>query len=110
MRTLVVAVTIVTSILCAGVEVEGQDDRLVIVVETFENPANYYRSTIGNALTDMFITSLSRTGTFTIMDARRPYRGEADLYVSAKVTNFSYRERKVDSQASNRSQSDSVSM
>ena len=110
MRTLVVAVTIVTSILCAGVEVEGQDDRLVIVVETFENPANYYRSTIGNALTDMFITSLSRTGTFTIMDARRPYRGEADLYVSAKVTNFSYREREVEAQASNRLQSESVAM
>ena len=108
MRTLVVAVTIVTSILCAGVEVESQDDRLVIVVETFENPANYYQSTIGNALTDMFITSLSRTGTFTIMDARRPYGGEADLYVSAKVTNFSYSEREIEAQASNRSQSDSV--
>ena len=45
-----------------AVPVAAQDDKLVIVIDTFENPANNRSSTIGNALTDMFITSLSRTG------------------------------------------------
>ena len=45
----------------------------------------------------MFITSLSRTGTFTIMDTRGGTRDQvdADLYLSAKVTNFSYFEDEV---------------
>lgn len=73
----------------------AQDDRLVIVIDTFENPANYRSSTIGNALTDMFITSLSRAGTFTVMDGRGGDSIDADLYLGAKITNFSYQEERV---------------
>ncbi|MCY3819227.1 MAG: hypothetical protein OXH52_07680 [Gammaproteobacteria bacterium] len=73
----------------------AQDDRLVIVIDTFENPANSRSSTIGNALTDMFITSLSRTGAFTVMDGRARDDIDADLYLGAKVTNFSYQEERV---------------
>ena len=105
MKFIVATITMVLSVLCSAVE--AQDDKLVIAVETFENPANHYRSTIGNALTDMFITGLSRTGTFRVMDARRGNRDAADLYVSAKVTNFGYREREIESTAENRERSDS---
>ena len=35
---------------------------------------------------------------------------ETDLYVRAKVTNFSYREREIEVHVSNRSQSDSGAM
>ena len=70
----------------------AQSEKLVIAIDAFENPANYRSSTIGNALMDLFITSLARTGKFTIMDTRRGIPVEVDVTFSAKVTNFSYRE------------------
>lgn len=93
MRFWAIATVVVVGILAASVA--AQDDRLVIVIDTFENPANYGSSTIGNALTDMFITSLSRTGAFTVMDGRGGEPIEADLYLGAKITNFSYHEEAV---------------
>jgi len=93
MKISVIAAVVVMGILTAPVA--AQDDRLVIVIDTFENPANYRSSTIGNALTDMFITSLSRAGTFTVMDGRGGGPIEADLYLGAKITNFSYQEERV---------------
>ena len=95
MRFRVAAVTTLVGLFAFSVA--AQDRKLVIVIDTFEDPANYRNSTIGNALTDMFITSLSRTGTFTIMDTRGGTRDQvdADLYLSAKVTNFSYFEDEV---------------
>ena len=93
MRSSIVATVALLSVL--SIPVAAQDDKLVIVIDTFENPANDQSSTIGNALTDMFITSLSRTGAFTVMDGRGGGDIEADLYLGAKVTNFSYQEERV---------------
>ena len=93
MKSSIVATGALLAVLAAPVA--GQDDNLVIVIDTFENPANQRSSTIGNALTDMFITSLSRTGAFTVMDGRGGGDIEADLYLGAKVTNFSYQEERV---------------
>ena len=101
MRAFAVAVTMM-SVLCLAVEVEAQDAGPVIVVRTAENPTNYHSATIGNALADMLIASLSRTGTLTIVDARNPYRGAATLYVSAKVTDFRYQERALEAPPASR--------
>ena len=93
MRSTIGAIAALLSVL--SMPAAAQNDKLVIVIDTFENPANYRSSTIGNALTDMFITSLSRTGAFTVMDGRGGGYIEADLYLGAKVTNFSYQEERV---------------
>ncbi len=94
MRNSIVAGVVLAGILTAPAAA-AQNDRLVIVIDTFENPANYRSSTIGNALTDMFITSLSRAGAFTVMDGRGGGPIEADLYLGAKITNFGYQEERV---------------
>ena len=93
MRNSIVAGVVLAGILTAPAA--AQNDRLVIVIDTFENPANYRSSTIGNALTDMFITSLSRSGAFTVMDGRGGGPIDADLYLGAKITNFGYQEERV---------------
>ena len=93
MRNTNVATVALLSVL--AMPVAAQDDKLVIVIDTFENPANHQSSTIGNALTDMFVTSLSRTGAFTVMAGRGETDIEADLHLGAKVTNFSYREEEI---------------
>ena len=98
-RAFAVAVTMM-SVLCPVFQVEAQDAGPVIVVRTAENPADYHSATLGNALADMLVGSLSSTGTLTIVDARHPYRGPATLYVSAKVTDFRYQERAIQSPAS----------
>ena len=98
-RAFAVAVTMMSA-LCLVLDVEAQDAGPVIVVRTAENPADYHSATIGNALADMLIGSLSSTGTLTIVDARHPYRGAATLYLSAKVTDFSYQERAIEALAS----------
>ena len=71
-------------------------EKLVIVIDVFENPANYRSATIGNALTDLFISSLARTGKFKIMDTRRGGPVKAGITLSAKVTHFSYDEEEVE--------------
>lgn len=102
MKILTSAIVISMSVPFAALA--SQDDKLTIVVNTFQNPANYRRSTIGNALTEMFVTSLSRSGKFTVIDAQGGGPFDADLYFSAKVTNFSYQEEEVAASASDRSQ------
>lgn len=102
MRILISAVVISMSL--PFVALATQNDKPTIVVNTFQNPGNYRRSTIGNALTDMFITSLSRADRFVVIDARGGEPSDAELYFSAKVTNFSYQEEEVEASASDRSQ------
>jgi len=70
----------------------GQDAVPTVLVETFENPANYNESTIGNALTDMFVTELARAGRFRVLDSSAGGNDGANLIFRAKVTNFSYEE------------------
>lgn len=70
----------------------GQETTPTVLVETFENPANYNESTIGNALTDMFVTELARAGRFRVLDSSAGGNDAADLIFRAKVTNFSYEE------------------
>lgn len=75
----------------------SQEDKPKIAANTFENPSNYGQSTIGNALTDIFVTELSKGGRFRIIDptiARDQVQG-ADYLISAKVTNFSYQEKEM---------------
>lgn len=38
-----------------------------IAIHTFENPPNYYNSTIGNGLTSIIITNLSQSGRFDVI-------------------------------------------
>jgi curli biogenesis system outer membrane secretion channel CsgG len=91
-----------------------------IAIKTFENPASYYNSTIGNALTEIMVTDLARTGKFAIVErqavdellkeiefggtewAKSPAfaaKGQllgAEYLLFGKVTNFSYKESSVD--------------
>ena len=91
----------------------------VIGIKAFENPPNYYNSTIGNGLSDLFTTELMKTNKYRIVEreALGDLVGEVDLGKSgygdkatavpkgnfkgleylfiAKVTNFGEKERKV---------------
>jgi TolB-like protein len=75
----------------------AQEERPRIVVDTFENPANHRESTIGNALADIFVTELARTGRFRIIDTTSRGQNESrpDFRFVAKVTNFSYQEKEI---------------
>ncbi|MCY4560710.1 MAG: hypothetical protein OXF79_30970 [Chloroflexi bacterium] len=68
---------------------------LVITVRTFENPADP-TSTIGTAVGDLFVASLSRAlrtgGRFLVLDGRWNDPGAPDLIVRARVTDFTYEE------------------
>ncbi len=91
----------------------------VIAVKTFENPPNYYNSTVGNGLTDLFITELQKTGKYRIIEraAVKELMDEVDFgksgyveqssavkkghikgveyYFFAKVTNFGAKKKKI---------------
>ncbi len=91
----------------------------VIAVKTFENPPNYYNSTVGNGLTDLFITELQKTGKYRIIEraAVKDLMDEVDFgksgyveqntavkkghimgveyYFFAKVTNFGQKKKKI---------------
>jgi curli biogenesis system outer membrane secretion channel CsgG len=97
----------------------AQEGKPVIGIKAFENPPNYYNSTIGNGLSDLFTTELGRTGKYRIVEreALGDLVGEVDLGKSGygdkatavpkghfkgleylficKVTNFGEKERKV---------------
>jgi len=80
----------------------SQEEKPRLVVNTFENPSNYGQSTIGNALTDILVTELSKGGSVRIIDPSL-YSGQAgdvDYFLSAKVTNFSYQEKQIEGQGS----------
>jgi curli biogenesis system outer membrane secretion channel CsgG len=97
----------------------GQGGKPVIGIKAFENPPNYYSSTIGTGLSDLFTTELGKTGKYRIVEreAVADLVGEVDLGKSGygdkatavpkghfkgleylficKVTNFGEKERKV---------------
>lgn len=53
-----------------------------ISVKTFENPATYYNSTIGNGITDMLITKLVQSGRFNVIARHESFdelKDEIDL-------------------------------
>jgi curli biogenesis system outer membrane secretion channel CsgG len=97
----------------------AQGGKPVIGIKAFENPPNYYNSTIGNGLSDLFTTELMKTNKYKIVEreALGDLTGEVDLGKSGygdkatavpkghfkgleylficKVTNFGEKERKV---------------
>jgi curli biogenesis system outer membrane secretion channel CsgG len=46
----------------------AQGNRPKVAIKTFENPANFSRSTIGNGLTDILTTELQNTGKFNVLE------------------------------------------
>ncbi len=102
-------------ILCIGLATSlAAEERPKVAVKTFENPANFSRSTIGNGLTDILTTELQNTGKFNVLErtnvdelTKEMDFGNSDYAKSAsfakkgnilgaqyvlmgKVTNFSY--------------------
>lgn len=97
----------------------GNFSKPVIAVKTFENPPNYYNSTVGSGLTDIFITELQKTGKYKIIEraAVKELMDEVDFgksgyveqssavkkghimgveyYFFAKVTNFGEKKKKI---------------
>src|ERR1700687_4719106 len=94
----------------------AQDSKPKVAIKTFENPANFSHSTIGNGLTDILTTELQNTGKFNVLErtnvdeltkemdfANTEYakgstfakKGNvlgAQYVLMGKVTNFSYTE------------------
>src|SRR5260370_32074754 len=111
------AVSVVMLSCCAVAVAQG--GKPVIGIKAFENPPNYYSSTIGTGLSDLFTTELGKTGKYRIVEreALADLVGEVDLGKSGygdkatavpkghfkgleylfvcKVTNFGEKERKV---------------
>jgi len=106
--------------LVCGVAARAQNGgKPVIGIKAFENPPNYYNSTIGTGLSDLFTTELVKTNKYKIVEreALADLVGEVDLGKSGygdkatatpkghfkgleylfvcKVTNFGEKERKV---------------
>ena len=105
---------------CAAIASAQQGSgKPVLGIKAFENPPNYYNSTIGNGLSDLFTTELMKTNKYRIVEreALGDLVGEVDLGKSGygdkatavpkgnfkgleylficKVTNFGEKERKV---------------
>ena len=94
----------------------AQNNRPKVAIKTFENPANFSRSTIGNGLTDILTTELQNTGKFNVVErtnvdeltkemdfantqyaktstfAQKGNMLGAQYLLMGKVTNFSYAE------------------
>ncbi len=107
---------VVTLILVCTAIISGQENRPKVAIKTFENPANYSHSTIGNGLTDILTTELQNTGKFDVLErghvdeltkemdfgsteyAKGPSFAQkgnmlgAQYILMGKVTNFSYTE------------------
>ena len=64
-RTLKTSVSILSACLTMLAQ---QTTKSRIVIKTFENPASYHKSTVGDALTEIFITELSQTNKYSILD------------------------------------------
>ncbi len=115
LRTMCVTAVFICVAVCPTT---GEEPKHRVAVKTFENPANAERSTIGNALTEILITELSRAGSryyelvdpgsvgevlrqvdFNTQDwmnnplATQQLAG-ANLILAGKVTNFSFAENK----------------
>ncbi|MBN2429941.1 MAG: hypothetical protein JXQ27_00625 [Acidobacteria bacterium] len=98
---------------------QAQSGKPVMAVKTFENPPNYYNSTVGTGLTDMFITELVKTRHYNIIEraqvgtlldevdfgksgyveqqsaVRKGHIKGVQYYFLAKVTNFGASDKKV---------------
>ena len=103
----------------------GQASRPRIAIKTFENPASFSRSTIGQGLTDILASELRNSGKFTILErgqvdeltkgvdfdnadfAKNPSFADkasaldAQYILIGKVTDFSYVEHQETKQGSN---------
>ncbi len=55
-------------LVCAFVAFGQQSVKPRIAVKTFENPTVYSNSTIGNALTEILVTELSKTGKYALIE------------------------------------------
>ena len=51
-----------------AIPASAQEGRPKVAVKTFDNPANFSRSTIGDGLTDILTTELQNTGKFDILE------------------------------------------
>lgn len=104
---------------CASALAQEGSGKPVLGIKAFENPPNYYNSTIGTGLSDLFTTELMKTNKYRIVEreALGDLVGEVDLGKSGygdkatavpkgsfkgleylfvcKVTNFGEKERKV---------------
>jgi curli biogenesis system outer membrane secretion channel CsgG len=94
----------------------GQANRPKVAIKTFENPANFSHSTIGDGLTEILTTELQNTGKFDVLErtnvdeitkemnfgdseyaksstfAQKGHMLGAQYLLMGKVTNFSYTE------------------
>jgi len=120
MRRSIQAILILTALMIMAVGVlQAQSGKPVMAVKTFENPPNYYNSTVGTGLTDMFITELVKTGQYNIIEraqvgqlldevdfgksgyveqqsaVRKGHIKGVQYYFLAKVTNFGASDKSV---------------
>lgn len=110
------ALAVALILMCTGV-VFAQEKRPKVAIKTFQNPANYSNSTIGNGLTEILTTELQNTGKFDVLErgnvdelmkemnfgnteyakgATFAQKGNllgAQYMLMGKVTNFSYSEQ-----------------
>ena len=100
----------------SGLAAIAQETKPKVAIKTFQNPANFSRSTIGDGLTDMLTTELENTGKFNVLErtqideltkeidfgssgygnsktfAQKGNLLGAQYLLMGKVTNFSYSE------------------
>ncbi len=60
--------TALAGLVCAFVAFGQPSVKPRIAVKTFENPTAYYNSTIGNALTEILVTELAKTGKYALVE------------------------------------------
>lgn len=118
MKKMFVASVLLALAVLMAAPATAQEGKPVMAVKTFENPPNYYNSTVGNGLTDMFITELQKTGKYKLIEraqvqqltdevdfGKSGYVDQAsavkkghimgvEYYFLAKVTNFGAKEQK----------------
>jgi curli biogenesis system outer membrane secretion channel CsgG len=107
---------LLTFAFCFASHISAQESKPKVAIKTFENPANFSRSTIGNGLTDILTTELQNTGKFNVLErtnvdeltkemdfanteyaksstfAKKGNLLGAQYVLMGKVTNFSYAE------------------
>jgi curli biogenesis system outer membrane secretion channel CsgG len=91
MRSIKASVTGAVLVLLFGIAAQAQESghKPVIGVRTFENPPNYYNSTVGTGLTDLFITRLMKTGRYRIVERD----GIDDLIDEIELSQSNYGEK-----------------
>lgn len=116
---LIVVLGMVMALGCFAVAQSSTGSKPVLGIKAFENPPNYYNSTVGNGLTDLFTTELQKTGKYSIIErahvdelmdevdfgksgyvdqktaVKKGHIKGVQYYFLAKVTNFGAKEQKV---------------